>query len=240
MYARSGYEMITPAVKNILLSTVAVFMFQELIAYNLNDLLIWFLPEAYQQQFRFYNPPISAFEYIFGLVPQLIIGKFYLWQLGSYMFLHGGFWHIFINMFILWMFGCELERTWGSREFLKYYLLTGIVAGVTIFLWNMFMGNPSTPTIGASGAVFGILAAYALFFPDREIYVYFLFPVKAKYFVLFIGLIEFLSLPSQDGVSHIGHLGGLIAGFFYLRHQYAHWGIGQNFFRNFFKKKDLF
>ena len=151
------------------------------------------------------------------------------------MFLHGGFWHIVMNMFVLWMFGCELERSWGTKEFIKYYFLTGTIAGLTIFIWNW---GSFVPTIGASGAVFGILIAYAMFFPDREIYVYFLFPIKAKYFVLIIGIFEFMALPQQDGISHIGHLGGLVAGFFYLRQKYSHWGIGQNFLKDFFKKKD--
>lgn len=237
MYSQQGSDLIPPAVKNILLATAAVFLFQEFIAYNLNDMLVWFLPDTYQGLRNASPGYITAFDYLFGLVPSLVVGKFYIWQLATYMFLHGGFSHILINMFVLWMFGRELEGIWGSKEFLKYYFLTGTAAGATIFLWNL---GSSVPTIGASGAVFGVLVAYALFFPDREIYVYFLFPVKAKYFVLFIGLLEFLWLPNQDGISHIGHLGGLVAGFFYLRQRYAHWGIGQNFFRGFFKKKDPF
>ena len=135
------------------------------------------------------------------------------------------------------MFGIELERTWGTREFYKYFFLTGVAAGVANVLWNW---GSVVPTIGASGAVYGILMAYALFFPDRYVYLYFLFPIKVKYLVLIFGGIEFLSMYNQDGVAHIAHLGGMIAGFLYLRHRYRHWGIGQDFFGNFFKKKPPF
>lgn len=232
MYGQPGFGSISPAIKNLLLTNIAVFLIQVFIAPNLNNVLSWLLPPGYQL-----GRGITAFDAIFGLVPSLVVTKFYIWQLVSYMFLHGGLWHIFFNMFILWMFGSELEHTLGTREFVRYYFLTGIVAGFSILIWNL-MKYPDALTIGASGAVFGILAAYALFFPDRHVYVYFLFPVKVKYFVLVLGLIEFISLPSYDGISHIAHLGGMIAGFFYLRHRYRKWGIGQNFFRDFFKKKD--
>ncbi len=231
----SGFgTLTTPAVKNLLLATIAVFLIQDFIAPHLDGVLVWLLPENY------HSTPISPFALVFGVVPYIVATKFYLWQLFTYMFLHGDFFHILFNMFILWMFGCELERSWGTREFIKYYFLTGVIAGVSIVLWNIFWGNPYVPTIGASGAIFGILIAYAMFFPDREIYLYFLFPIKSKYFVLILGFLEFMALPKQDNISHIGHLGGLIAGFFYLRHRYAHWGIGQNFFKDFFKKRDRF
>jgi membrane associated rhomboid family serine protease len=178
----------------------------------------------------------------FGLVPFLVVTKFFIWQVFTYMFLHGGFWHIAINMFILWMFGSKLEYTWGTREFIRYYLLTGVVAGFSILLWHYATGTPYVPTIGASGAVFGVLVAYALFFPDDLVYIYFLFPVRVKYFVVFMGVLEFWALQGalqgQSNISHIGHLGGMIAGYFYLRHRYRHWGIGRNFFRDFFKKKN--
>ncbi len=216
MYVRPSFGMITPAIKNLILANVAIFLMQILFPQLVN-------------------------AWVFGVVPSQILNNFFIWQPVTYMFLHSptGFGHIFFNMFALWMFGTELERTWGTKEFLRYYFLTGVIAGVSIFLWNLFTGI-NVPTIGASGAVFGILIAFALFFPDRYIYLWFLLPIKAKYFVLLFGLLEFLMLPSSDGISHIGHLGGMVAGFFYLRHHYRHWGIGQDFFRNFFKKKDLF
>lgn len=208
-----GFGMgMTPAVKNLLLANIAVFLGQML------------LPQL-----------ISAG--VFGLVPQAVINQFAIWQLVTYMFLHGDFWHIFFNMFILWMFGTRLEADWGTKEFVRYYFLTGIAAGVANLLWNF--GSP-VPTIGASGAIYGLLAAFALFYPNQYIYLYFLFPIKAKYFALILGVIEFLSAYNHDGIAHIAHLGGMIAGFFYIRHRYRHWGIGRNLFGDFFKKKDHF
>jgi membrane associated rhomboid family serine protease len=233
MYGQPGFGTIPPAIKNLLLANIAIFLIQALIAPNLNDALIWLLPETYYKGIR--NGYFTAFDLILGLVPYLVMTKFFVWQFVSYMFLHGDFWHIFMNMFILWMFGSKLEYTLGTPDFVRYYFLTGIIAGFSILLWNF--GTP-IPTIGASGAVFGILAAYALFFPDDPVYIYFLFPVKAKYIVVFMGILEFMALPAQDNISHIGHLGGMVAGFFYLRHRYRHLGIGQNFFKDFFKRKD--
>ncbi|MCB0265331.1 MAG: rhomboid family intramembrane serine protease [Calditrichia bacterium] len=213
MYARYGSSSITPGVKNLILSTIAVFLIQQFIAGR-------------------------EFLEIFGLVPLYIVDRLYVWQVFTYIFLHGDLMHIAMNMFFLWMFGCELEREWGTKEFVKYYLLTGTIAGITIFLWNF---NSFGFTIGASGAVFAILAAYALFYPDREIMLLlFPVPIKVKYFVLIIGLLEFIMLPRQDGISHIGHLGGLVAGFLYLRHRYARYGIGNNIFKDLFKKKGPF
>jgi membrane associated rhomboid family serine protease len=208
-----GFGMrMTPAVKNLILANVAVFVGQMLLPQFIN-------------------------AHIFGLVPRAVVGSFSIWQLVTYMFLHGDFWHIFFNMFILWMFGIRLEGTWGTQEFLKYYFLTGVAAGVANVFWNF--GSP-IPTIGASGAVYGLLAAYALFYPEEPIYLYFLFPIKAKYLVLIFAVIEFLSAYSQDGIAHIAHLGGMVAGFFYIKHRYRHWGVGRDFFKDFFKKKDSF
>jgi len=208
-----GFGMrMTPAVKNLILANVAVFVGQMLLPQFIN-------------------------AGTFGLVPQSVIKNFTIWQLVTYMFLHGDFWHIFFNMFVLWMFGIRLEGTWGTQEFLKYYFLTGVTAGVANVLWNF--GSP-IPTIGASGAIYGLLAAFALFYPDEPIYLYFLFPIRAKYFALILGVIEFLSAYNHDGVAHIAHLGGMVAGFFYIKHRYRKWGIGRNFFKDFFKKKDSF
>jgi membrane associated rhomboid family serine protease len=209
MNYQTGFGMMTPGVKNLLFANATVFIIQIL------------------------APGILPIYY-FGLVPALVVKKLFIWQLVSYMFLHGGFGHIFFNMFALWMFGIELERNWGTREFLKFYFLTGIAAGICTVLFNW--GSP-IPTIGASGAIYGILAAYALFFPDRYVYLYLLFPIKMKYLALILGLFEFLSAYSQDGIAHIAHLGGMVVGFFYLRHRYRHWGIGEDFFKNLFKRK---
>ncbi|MCI0530429.1 MAG: rhomboid family intramembrane serine protease [candidate division Zixibacteria bacterium] len=161
-----------------------------------------------------------------GLVPQLIIQKGFIWQFVTYMFLHGGVFHILFNMFALWMFGSEIERYWGSREFLKYYFLCGVGAGLLTFVTSL---SSTVPTIGASGAIFGVLVAYAMMFPDRYIYIYFVLPVKTKYLVVFFAIIEFFASVNHtpDGIGHFAHLGGMLIGYLYLK---LDWRIG-NFFR---------
>lgn len=153
---------------------------------------------------------------VFGLTPTSVIHGFWFWQIVTYMFLHGDLFHILFNMLALWMFGSELEALWGGREFLKYYFLTGIGAGVTTLILSW---NAATVTIGASGAVYGLLLAYALAFPDRIIYLYFLFPIRAKYLVALFAVIEFiLSFAyTTDGIGHFAHLGGMLFGFLYLK-----------------------
>jgi membrane associated rhomboid family serine protease len=161
-----------------------------------------------------------------GLVPQAVFGSLTVWQPFTYMFLHdpGGFGHILINMLSLWMFGTDLERSWGTRFFLKYYFITGLGAAATVLLWSIspLPGAESIyydVTIGASGAIYGILLAYALYFPHREIYLYFLFPIQVKYFVMIVGAIAFLSSLGSggSGVAHTAHLGGLVVGYVYLK-----------------------
>jgi membrane associated rhomboid family serine protease len=153
--------------------------------------------------------------YLFGLTPALV-KKGFIWQPFTYMFLHGGLFHILFNMFALWMFGCEIERTWGTREFVKYYFITGIGAGLFTFILSF---NSNIPTIGASGAIFGILVAFALMFPDRLIYLYFLIPVKAKYLVAFFAVLEFIASfrHTSDGIGHFAHLGGMVVGYVYIK-----------------------
>ena len=139
-----------------------------------------------------------------------------VWQLFTYMFLHGGFFHFLLNMFLLWMFGSELERHFGSREFLKYYCITGVGAGVLTLLASP---HSLIPTVGASGAIYGLLLAYALYFPNRLIYLWFLIPIKAKHLVIFFGIIEFFFALSHapSGIAHFAHLGGILVGFLYLK-----------------------
>jgi membrane associated rhomboid family serine protease len=162
-----------------------------------------------------------------GLVPAAVWGKGYVWQLVTYMFLHGNIWHILINMFILWMFGAELERTWGTREFTKFYFVAGIGAGLINVVFATL--RPSTafiPIIGASGAIYGLLVAYAMLFPDRYVYLYFLIPVKVKYLVIFLVAVEFFSTYQPDGVAHFAHLGGALVGFLYLKYGFS-WRINR-------------
>ncbi|HOT43281.1 MAG TPA: rhomboid family intramembrane serine protease [Spirochaetota bacterium] len=156
-----------------------------------------------------------------GLRPVLVIEKYYLWQLFTYMFLHGGFLHIFLNMYALLIFGIPVEQAWGSRRFLFYYVFTGVGAGVTILVINTLLGgvNYITPTIGASGAVFGLLLAFGMLFPDAEILIFFIIPMRAKFLVLLYGGLELYSLVASSGqspVSHAGHLGGIIFGLIFF------------------------
>lgn len=139
-----------------------------------------------------------------------------IWQLLTYMFLHGGFFHILLNMFILWMFGSDLERTWGSKEFLKYYLICGIGAG----LFNVLLQpNSMVPIIGASGAIYGVLVAFAVLFPNRLVYIYFLFPVKVKHLVIVLAGLQFIMSVSgsRGNIAYLAHLGGMVVGYIYLR-----------------------
>jgi len=165
---------------------------------------------------------------ILGLRPVAVIHQLWIWQPVTYMFLHGGLLHILFNMLALWMFGTELERVWGTRYFVKFYLVTGIGAGVLTILVSL-LGFAVTnviylvPTIGASGAIYGLLLAYAIYFPDRPIYMYFLFPVPAKIFVAIMGAIAFYaSLAEAGGIANATHLGGLLVGYLMLKGSRVH------------------
>ncbi len=151
-----------------------------------------------------------------SLQPYAVTHHFFLWQLVTYLFLHVGFFHIIFNMFALWMFGSDLERLWGGRQFLFYYFLTGVGAGLFDVL---LQPSAALPTLGSSGAIYGLLLAYGVLFPDRPILYAFIIPMKAKWFVVLMGAIEFLASFSEpgSGVSHLAHLGGMLFGFLYLR-----------------------
>lgn len=141
-------------------------------------------------------------------------GYFEPWQILSYGFLHGSFNHIFFNMFALWMFGLPIERVWGSRRFAVYYLVCVIGAGLVQLLVQQLSGE-IYPTIGASGAVFGLLLAYGVMFPNNSIFLIFLpIPIKAKYFVLIYGGAELLFgiTNAMPQIAHFAHLGGLLVG----------------------------
>jgi len=154
-----------------------------------------------------------------------------VWQPVTYMFMHGGFWHVAINMFVLWMFGGELESIWGRNDFLKYYFVTGVGAGLIWVIFNI--GGSGAILIGASGAVYGILMAYGLIFPNRTVYLYFLVPIKVKWFVIFIGAMAFFSsMGAGSSISHLTHLSGMLIGYIYLRFS-DHW---RNISFNFRKK----
>jgi hypothetical protein len=133
------------------------------------------------------------------------------------MFMHGGLTHLFFNMFALWMFGMELENTWGSRKFFLYYMICGIGAGLSnLFIAPLFAA--AGPTVGASGAIYGVLIAFGIMFPDRPIFIYFLLPIRARYFVLLYIALEIYSgvIGTSDGIAHFAHLGGAAVGLLYL------------------------
>lgn len=157
----------------------------------------------------------NLFFPLFGLVPKLVWSELMIWQPFTYIFFHGGIWHVLINMFVLWMFGSELERLWGKQHFLKYYFVTGIGSG----LITMFLGfNSMIPIVGASGAVYGVLLAYGLTYPNRTVYLYGIIPIKSLWFVMGIGLIAFMSsFNNVSQISHLTHLSGMVIGYFMLK-----------------------
>ena len=166
---------------------------------------------------------------LFSLYAAGVVRGLYVWQLFTYMFLHGGILHLLFNMLTLWIFGMQLEREWGTRRFLKYYFYCGIAAGVCVVLINtviaLFSSSTQTanfywgvPTIGASGAIFGILVAFGVLYPNQTVLMNFLFPIKAKYMVMIYAGIELLmTFGPNTGVSTIAHLGGMAFGYVYLK-----------------------
>lgn len=144
---------------------------------------------------------------------------FWPWQLVSYAFLHGGLGHLFFNMFALWMFGVQIENAWGTRRFGIFYFVCVIGAGL-IQLLVVTLSPDVFPTVGASGGVFGILLAFGMMFPNQPIYIYFLFPVKAKWLVIGYGALELYSgiVGTQSGVAHFAHLGGMLFGFLLIQY----------------------
>jgi len=201
---------VTPAVKFLLILTTVLFFLQAIL----------------HRFFGFYV------ESLFGLVPYLVLHKGFLWQPVTYIFLHSELFHLGFNLLVLWMFGGELERIWGRRFFLRYFFLCGIGAGLCVVLLTP---SSPVPTIGASGALYGLLLAYGLLFPNRQIFLWFLVPIRAKHFVLLIGAVAFystLTLPGS-GVSHLAHLGGLAVGYVYLRG----WGHVRQIHRVYLEKK---
>ena len=167
---------------------------------------------------------VPSLTLAFGLRPADVVERLQIWQPLTYMFLHGGIFHLLFNMLALWMFGVELERMWGSRYFTKFYFVAGGGAALTTIFLSFLPFSFSTSlynslTIGASGAVYGVLLAYAMYFPNRPIYMYFFFPIPAKYFVMIMGGISLYSSMSAagGGIAHTTHLGGLVAAYLYLQ-----------------------
>ena len=166
---------------------------------------------------------LLGFFRAFSLVPSWLL-RGALWQPFTYLFLHdpSGFWHLLFNMLMLWMFGSDLERDWGRRRFMNYYFVCGVGAGLCdVAARLLFGGNLSTATIGASGAIYGVLLAFGLLYPNRTILFALVFPIPARIFVAILGAIAFLSAIGgpRDTVAHVAHLGGMVFGYFYLRHR---------------------
>jgi membrane associated rhomboid family serine protease len=164
--------------------------------------------------------PLNAW---LGLQPVRVFESFWIWQLATYMFMHGGLFHILFNMLALWMFGAELERIWGTRYFLKFYFSCGIGAAVLTVLFSLLPFGASqdlwrSVVVGASGAIYGLLLAYAMYFPDRQILMFMVFPMAVKYAVILIGAIAlYSSMTDNGGVANMTHLGGLLVGYLMLK-----------------------
>jgi len=157
----------------------------------------------------------------FALIPQWVVFKLAIWQPFTYLFLHStaGFGHILMNMLTLWMFGTALESVWGTRRFLQFYFFCGVGAGVCVIVLNALFGSMNIRTIGASGAIYGLLLAFGILFPRSIIYFFGLFPIEARWYVLIMGAIVFLSAlgDSSGSVSHFAHLGGMAFGYAFLK-----------------------
>jgi len=214
-----GFQVMPPAIKAIIIANVIAFLFQN----------------------SPFGPLLTTFGALWPVGAQNGGGyAFHLWQPVTYLFLHGSFAHIFFNMFALWMFGAEIENYWGTKNFVTYYFICGVGAALINLLATI--GN-LYPTIGASGAIFGILLAFGMMFPDRYIYLYFLLPIKTKYFVAGYAVIEFISglgnrtMGSGSDVAHFAHLGGMIIGFIYITVRRNEWSINQMFRKFSFPKK---
>ena len=151
----------------------------------------------------------------FGLVPKLVWSQLKIWQPFTYMFFHGDIWHVLINMFVLWMFGTELERVWGKKNFLRFYFITGVGSGLGTMLFGL---QSLVPIVGASGAIYGVLLAYGVLFPNRTVYLYGIIPIKSIWFVIGIGVIAFFSsFNNFTNISHLTHLFGMVIGYLYLK-----------------------
>ena len=203
---------ISPVVKKLLIATGAVFLLQSIVGGD----WLW--------RFGAFTPGSAIF-------------KLMVWQFLSYMFLHAGFFHIFFNMLMVWMFGVRLEQRLGSREFLRFYLICGAGAALVHAIACFLFGLPGVPMIGASGAVYGILLASALFWGEQVVYVYAIFPMKMKYLVLILGglslwaSISMVTTGKGGNIAHFAHFGGLLTAWIYLR--YGGWGR----FGRLFKKR---
>ncbi len=168
-----------------------------------------------------------------ALTPYLVVREKAVWQVLTYMFVHGGTWHILFNMLALFIFGTPLERRLGSSEFLLYYFITGVGAGLATLVVNWYTGLAVIPVVGASGAIYGLLLAYATLYPDARLFIFGILPLRAPIAVLlFAGLALFSQLTgTRNGVAHLTHLAGLVFGYLYFLIR-----MGINPFKVFFRR----
>ena len=192
----SLYGYLPPGVKWLLIANTAVFLICYLGGHTLQEHVAVLL----------------------ALSAAAAVKTLFIWQIFTYMFVHFAVMHILFNMLALWMFGLPIEQSWGTRRFVKFYLMCGVAAGICVLIANMLFGDWVTPTLGASGAIFGLLVAFGVMFPDTIILMFFLFPMKAKYAVMIYVAIEILAtLGPNTGVSTVAHLGGAAFSYVYLK-----------------------
>ncbi len=213
-------------VVSLIIINVVVFLLSEVAHIPVPRGLLNALVSRGKTELAFIFQRYGLFITVFSLFPLLIRQYGWAWQVFTYMFLHGSLLHIFFNMYALILFGRPLEQRWGKGEFLKFYLFTGVGAGIVTFLWNL-VSSPLIPTIGASGAIFGIVLAFGLEFPETVLLLFFIIPVRARYAALIFGGIELamIATGSMRGIGHFTHLAGLLFGYLYylwrIRGRYA-------------------
>ena len=225
-----GFSFFPPVLKNLIIINVAVFFIQMIItniSYNGIPGVTW--NDVFMRYFALY--PLAGNEAV-GLP-----SNFQIWQLLTYQFMHANFTHILFNMFALWMFGMEIENMMGPRKFLIYYLTCGFGAGLLQILLAPLFSSGMGPTIGASGAVFGVMIAFGMLFPDRYIFLYFLIPIKAKYLIAILVIFEFMSVGGQSLIAHFAHIGGAITGVIFILIDRRKSFSRKNLFDNFKKPK---
>ncbi len=162
------------------------------------------------------GPPLSSILKMLALQPSEAVVGLKVWQVFTYMFLHAGVMSLVWNMLALWLFGAELERTWGTQKFVRYYLICGLVAGLAVIVLTYAFAQQNASVSGSNGAIYGLLIAYAVVFPDATLLFGFLIPMKSKYFVAIIGAIVFFqSFPFS--IAETALLFGMLAGYLLLR-----------------------
>lgn len=219
-----GFTFFPPVIKYLLITNGAVY-FLQMISNNL--IISGERGEAW-------------LTYLFALNPLGERFNFEIWQLLTYQFMHGSFSHILFNMFALWMFGMEIEHIMGSKKFLTFYLLCGVGAGLLQLFLSPLISGGLGYTIGASGAVYGVMIAFAMYFPDRYVFIYFLIPIKAKYLIAILVIFEFMSVQDPTLVAHLAHIGGAITGVIFILLDRRNESKRRNIFSSFKKTGNSF